>query len=238
MRKQIKNAIYSVFERVLSLFSGPKTAIDRQSWQKDAQSGEFEFHKNNTWRSTDAFTENSALLFKSFGFNENDFEHKVLLDVGAGSKLRTKYFKNSIIYALEPMADNCIAQIPWCDLKDAAQLYSTPAEDYIPELENAVDFVLSVNVLDHCYNFNEIVANLYQYLKPGGLAFLSFDEHFKTNKMHPLILTDEICTQLFQQVGFQLIKKNTGFGPEILPYTNGPTYGHGLKCLNYWLTKK
>jgi 2-polyprenyl-3-methyl-5-hydroxy-6-metoxy-1,4-benzoquinol methylase len=53
--------------------------------------------------------------------------------------------------------------------------------------------VISINVLDHCYAFDEIVRNVRAYLRPDGSAFLSFDSHEYVNVGHPLVLTEEKC---------------------------------------------
>ena len=135
------------------------------------------------------------------------------------------------------MADDVLREIPWTDLRDAHEVFSSPAEVLIPSLVGRVDFIFSINVLDHCYNFNAIIGNLYAYLKPGALAFLSFDEHYVTNKMHPLILTDDVCPPIFTDAGFVIEKATKGFEGEAAAIMKVPTYGHGQTCLNYWLKK-
>lgn len=57
------------------------------------------------------------------------------MDLGAGSKLRTKFFTDAKIIAIEPLAEKFMKEIEWCDLKDAYRVYSRPAEDFIGELE-------------------------------------------------------------------------------------------------------
>ncbi|MEM7102985.1 MAG: methyltransferase domain-containing protein [Bacteroidota bacterium] len=214
-----------------------KTSASKKKWKEVSQKGEFNFHKSSEWRNTSDFMDKTIKLFKSFGFNHEDYKGKTVLDLGAGSKLRSKFFHGARLIVIEPMADDCIREIPWCDLNDAEKVYSTPAEEYIEKLEEKVDFVVSINVLDHCYNFKDIVGNIHKYLKKGGLAFLSFDAHFVTNKMHPLILTDKICTKIFEEIGFEIQRKSKGFTTEIRQLNEKDTYGHGSYCLNYWLIK-
>lgn len=234
----LKRKLEPVMEWFYKYIRKPKTVASREEWQKNAQKGEFEFHKTNTWRQTESFMEQTRALFRYFGYGENDYQDKVVLDLGAGSKLRSKYFQGAKIVALEPMADDCLREIAWCDLKDAWKLFSLPAEDRIDELVETVDFAFSINVLDHCYNFDAIIANLFQYLKPGATAFLSFDAHYITNDMHPLILTEEICSKIFKDAGFSIDKVSKGFDGDFLKMMQVPHYGHGNYCLNYWLSKK
>ena len=185
-----------------------KIKIEKEKWDF-AQSGELEFHKNNEWRKNDElFTKSNYSLFKGkFGFNEDDYIGKNVLDLGCGSKLRAKFFKDSNIYALEPLAEKFMGEIEWCDLKDAHKVYSYPAEMLIEELVDEMDLVFSINVIDHCYDFEKIVTNLYKYTKKGGTCLLSFDLHDKIDPMHPIILTDKFSVNVFEKIGFKVTKK-------------------------------
>lgn len=232
-----KNLLEPVFQRIDGIVTLSRSKASKDKWEQTAQKGEFDFHKSDNWRNSPAFLESTISLFDSFGFNRDQFKGKTVVDLGAGSKLRCKYFNDARWVVIEPMADKCIAEIPWCDLTDAAVVYSKPAEEFIPELENSVDLLFSINVLDHCYDFQKIVDNAHKYLKKDGIAFLSFDSHFVTDEMHPLILTDKICTKIFENIGFKIQKKNTGFFGKFKENRKSDTYGHGSYCLNYWLTK-
>ena len=97
-----------------------------------AQAGELEFHQRNRWRTTPAFAEQSAKLFEHFGFAANDYVGRTVIDLGAGSKLRTKFFDQAEIIVIEPLADRYIATVEWSDLEDAAQVHSVPAEQLVP----------------------------------------------------------------------------------------------------------
>lgn len=232
-----QHAIEPVLGILNKIFDMGKTKASREEWINHAQKGEFEYHKANHWRSTDRFMADTIQLMDSFGFNQSDYSGKTVLDLGAGSKLRSKYFKEAELIAIEPMADDCVKEIGWCDLEDADKLYSLPAEEYIPYLENKIDFVMSINVLDHCFDFDQIISNIHKYMKDDGLAFLSFDEHFFTDDMHPLILTDDVCISIFNKLGFDVSKKSKGFTGDFKKEKKVNTYGHGTYCLNYWLTK-
>ena len=232
MFKKVSKLLYQIgfMKRVKS---------ERSIWQDQAQHFEFNFHKDNEFRQSSDFFHETEKLLSSFGFTPTDFEDKVILDLGAGSKLRSKFFLNTKIIALEPLATKFISEIDWCDLKDSWRVYSKPAEEFIPDLENSVDFIMSINVLDHCYDFQKIIDNSFHYLISGGLAFLSFDKHLETNEGHPLILTEGVCNKIFQVVGFQIERFTTGFPSEFSSYYPGRR-GYGGKkttSLNYWLRK-
>lgn len=208
-----------------------RTKYDKNRWQRSAQEEELSFHQNNTWRASSDFMDQTRNLFAHFGFSSDDYEGKTIIDLGAGSKLRTKYFTGAKIIAIEPLAKRFIKTIQWCDLSDAEKVFSSPAEERIDECVNIADLVISINVLDHCYDFERIIENIAAYLNTGALAFLSFDKHKEADDKHPLILTETICERVFAQKGLIVEKYSKGAG-ELLR-----TYGHGDYCLNYWLRK-
>ena len=100
--------------------------------------------------------------------------------------------------------------------------------------DGRADLLVSMNVLDHCFDFPEILDNVREYLKVDGLAFLSFDKHEEADEMHPLELTEEICERLFVDRGLRIERQSAGFGGVLGEHQ---TYGHGPYCLNYWLRR-
>ena len=84
--------IYRQIEPLIEIFyrttRQSKTAADPSQWKEQAQKGEFAFHKNDTWRQTEGFLQQTSVLFKSWGFEADEFEGQIVLDVGAGSMLR------------------------------------------------------------------------------------------------------------------------------------------------------
>lgn len=215
----------------------PKLRTAFKTWRNRDQEFELNFHKTNQFRQSAAFDEETRLLFTDFGFSPDQFAGKVIVDIGAGSKLRGTFFKDSRIAVVEPLASRFLQEISWCDLHKAEQIFSEPAEKFIDELEGKADFVFSINVLDHCYDFEQIVKNIYQYLSPSGLAFLSFDSHHKTSEGHPLVLTKPICEKVFVKAGFHILKSQVGFSPDYFQIRRRNGYNDRSDCINFWLTK-
>jgi 2-polyprenyl-3-methyl-5-hydroxy-6-metoxy-1,4-benzoquinol methylase len=209
----------------------PSTKHDKNKWRQAGQEAEFRFHQKNTWRPSSDFMDSTRRLFSHFAFASNAYEGKTIIDLGAGSKLRTKYFTGSKIVAIEPLAERFTKEIHWCDLSDAEKVYSSPAEERIDECIDTANLLISINVLDHCYDFERTIENIAAYLKDGALAFLSFDKHNEVDEMHPLRLTETICERVFSKKGLIVEKYSKGFEQ------NCGTYGHGDYCLNYWLRK-
>ncbi len=195
--------------------------IDGEKWSAEAQAGELAFHKRPNFRSdAQVFSEANARFFRSFGYKEDQFEGKTVVDLGAGSKLRGKYFNGCHLVVIEPLASKFIEEVAWCDLKDAQEIYSEPAEKLIDGLVGRADFVFSVNVLDHCYDFELIGENIYKDAKPGGKFCLSFDCHHKVDKLHPIIVNEKVATQIFFDAGFRIdqFKRTSSYHKSISDY--------------------
>jgi len=204
-------------------------------WKIFAQSGELDFHKENKWRQTDEFMEHTDKLMKRMGYNENSFQGKVLVDMGNGSKLRSKYFKDSLIIAIDPLNDEFIKNIEWSDVREAYKCFSVPAEEMVDEIVGTADFVMCINVLDHTYSPKRILENIYAYLKDDGEFFLSVDLNQKIpNSKHPHAFSDESVKELLDNAGFVLQKHSNGVADQ-----SECNYGSGDGgAANYVLRKK
>jgi SAM-dependent methyltransferase len=215
----------------------PKLKESRENWESVAQEFEFEYHENTRYSETDYYIEKSKLLFSSFGFDPDQFSDKVIMDIGSGSRLKGKYFNKARLIVIEPLAERFLENLEWSDLAEADALYSVPAEELIDELKDCADFIFSINALDHCYDFGMVMQNIYEYLKPGGLAFLSFDSHYHSTLGHPLVLTDKGCQAVFQERGFIVERHSKGFGEEFRKHRDINGYDLSSTCINYWLRK-
>ena len=192
--------------------------VDSTQWSDEAQKGELEFHKRPNFRTNEeTFNKANDSFFRGLGYKPTDFAGKIVADLGAGSKLRGKFFKD---IAIEPLADKFMEEVAWCDLKDAYKCFSLPAEQRIDEIAGTVDLLFSVNVLDHCYDFEVIIQNIFDYLQVGGTAMLSFDCHSRVDKLHPIILNEKVATGIFFDMGFRIDKflRTTSYHKAISDY--------------------
>ena len=200
--------------------------IDPEAWATVAQAGELSFHKRPNMRSSASWEDDIARDWMELGFEADAWAGKLIIDVGAGSRLRTLYFKGAKIAALEPLADKFAAEVEWQDIDKADEMYPTPVEKLVPELVGRGDLIVSINALDHGFDFETGIANIRQYAKPEATVFLSFDQHEKPDNMHPLVLNDGIVRDIFERNGFEVVK-----------CTPRRRY-HGAAgpgALNYWL---
>ena len=186
-----------------------------EAWQV-AQAGELEWHKENQWRADDdLFKRDTDALMRGFGFSEDDY--KTVIDVGAGPRLRSRFF-NAVITAIEPLAEQ-YKQFSWCDLDN---VYAVPIEEFIPDLQ--ADFVMCLNCLDHCKDFDKAIENMAKY---APKLFLSYDcGDNDPDPLHPLRLDEAISEATFAKHGLTVEKKS-----KTDPYRKG-------YALNYWLRRK
>ena len=201
--------------------------INKDMWNF-AQVGELDWHKNNNWRADDwNFILNTQTLFDALGYHSrNAYANKYVLDVGAGPRLRTKFWKDVILYAIEPLGKEYMDAFYWCDLLDSV-LYTKPIEEFIPELENKFDFIISINALDHCYNFSDALENIKRYVKKEGEILLSYDCHTGNDPLHPLGLNIDISIEYLKRCGLSIVGEGWKTNP----------YGLGEYSINYWLSK-
>ncbi|HLA04450.1 MAG TPA: methyltransferase domain-containing protein [Syntrophales bacterium] len=198
-----------------------KKTAKKLLWKIFSQSGELDFHKNNKWRQSADFMKQTDYLFRLFGYQPDSFKDKFVIDIGSGSKLRSKFFTGSKIIAIEPLADSFVKELSWSDLKDAHKFFSSPAEEFHNELSGTGDFVMCINVLDHVIDPEDIFSNCQRYLKNGGEFLLSVDFHKGLDLMHPVKLNEEYINKMAQKYKFTLSRKHDGLG------SYGKCYGKG-----------
>jgi hypothetical protein len=188
-----------------------RASIARDAWASAAQEGELDFHKRHNFRAEqEVWWTHVQRDWEALGLKPTGWDGKVIIDVGAGSKLRSLYFEGATLVVLEPLADRYMSEVAWHDLDKADEIYSAPAEQFVPELEGRGDLIVSINALDHGFDFAGGVRNIRRYMKPDATALLSFDMHDRPDDMHPLILTDEICQKIFLEAGFKIEKSEKG----------------------------
>jgi 2-polyprenyl-3-methyl-5-hydroxy-6-metoxy-1,4-benzoquinol methylase len=203
---------------------GRPVSISPDKWSAVAQPGELAFHKRPGLRSGPEWETKNTEFWGRRKFSPDGWDGKWIVDVGAGSRLRTLYFRGARVAAIEPLADKYIAEVEWQDLDRAEEVYSEPAEKDIPELHGRADLLVSVNVLDHGYDFEAAVTNIRNYLKPDGLAYLSFDQHDRPDDLHQLMVDDATAQEVFKRCGLDVERFETwgryhaGTGPRALHY--------------------
>jgi hypothetical protein len=217
-------ALMKVMVYKLRVLRGPRLSVSSHVWSK-AQDGELRYHLENAAQLATGFEQNNAVMLKGFGFGMADYVGKNVVDIGAGSRLRTRFFEGAHVFVIEPLAERYMNDVSGCDLCVADRVYAVPAEEVVPELINIADLVISINALDHCREFGQVIRNIALYAKSSALIFLSFDGHEIANEMHPLVLNKNVCERAFRTAGLLVVR-----------YQEKEEYGSGV-ALNWWLKK-
>ncbi|MGE0846874.1 MAG: methyltransferase domain-containing protein [Flavobacteriaceae bacterium] len=195
-----------------------------ERWRDLAQTGELRYHVEVAGAPGETERARDAALFAAFGFAPGDFAGKLIVDVGAGPYLRPRYFRDARIVVIEPLADAYRARIGWCDLDDAEAVHAVPAEQPVADLAGAAACVMSLNAIDHAFDPERIVANMADYLAPGGTLLLSVDMHGgDSDDLHPVALTPQLLGSMIEAQGLRIVR---GY----LYTPQGRSYGHGYAC--------
>lgn len=205
-----------------------------EQWRDVAQAGELQWWINKASGDRDAYTEG---LWCRLGFDRAGFDGLRVMDVGCGPTVQSRWFHGADIVALEPLADSYMQNVPWHNLGCAKAVYSVPAEQMVEEERGKIDVVLSINALDHAHDFYDVIKNISAYLKPHGLAFLSFDMHEAGDHLHPMALTVPYCEECYDSHGFAIHKRAVGIRGWLDTWSAPRgSYGGGL-AYHWWLQK-
>lgn len=176
--------------------------------------------------------ESSEWTMRRFGFEKDSFKDKVLVDIGCGPVGRLTWLEGEFI-AIEPLAKQ-FRLLPFARLEKYGKIYEEPAEERIEELIGAVDQIVAINSLDHAFNLNLILENMFLYLKPGGEALISVDVNIEDDQpdpYHPLRLRHPAMRELLKRHGFEILREEHG---KCTPKEDG--WGAGV-AYHWWLRK-
>lgn len=198
--------------------------IRRLVWRIVAQTGELRFHQQNRWRQSPAFMTQTATLFSWWGYDSRKFDGRLIVDIGAGSRLRSRYFEGARIVAVEPLADRFASTIEWSDLREAFEVHSVAAEEFLAHLEGAASFVMCVNVLDHVFDPQAVIHNASRYLLPGGELLVAVDLHEagEAGHMHPVHIDAKGLRGMLLDSGLSIDREFDGLEP-----AGSPAFGSG-----------
>eukprot|EP00746_Dinoflagellata_sp_MGD_P073122 gnl/MRDRNA2_/MRDRNA2_29683_c0_seq1.p1 gnl/MRDRNA2_/MRDRNA2_29683_c0~~gnl/MRDRNA2_/MRDRNA2_29683_c0_seq1.p1 ORF type:complete len:441 (-),score=64.86 gnl/MRDRNA2_/MRDRNA2_29683_c0_seq1:245-1543(-) len=236
---RVRAALSQLEAQKLKYAQSHKTVPASQESFGGSQSFEYSWHvrQGGTLRGNDAlFLGQTDQLFRNWGIHPEDYsDNKVIVDMGAGSRLRTRGFFTQgtpRIVAIEPLAQQWVdykllnpGKLTWCDLEQAHRVFATPAEIPACEFAHKADLVVSVNVLDHVASPQMFLDAVSMYLKCDGIAIISTDYH-PPAQGHPHQLSQKALKMHSEKSGLEAIRS------EML---EKKSYGHGDAWTHFWV---
>lgn len=102
------------------------------------------------------------------------------------------------------------------------------------------DTILCYNVLEHVYDFEQLAESIFNLLKPSGKAYVTVPflhkVHGDPSDFHRF--TKYALAKHFEKLGFQVILRETGFGPfHLISHAVVSTFGEWLLYPSLLLAK-
>jgi SAM-dependent methyltransferase len=147
-------------------------------------------------------------------FSLVDYELKgVVVDIGGGedpSYLR--FFRKAENFSL-------------CNIDFKSEKYSqiNLEKDNLPFATESVDQILMFNILEHIYNYNFLVDEVFRIIKSGGevIGYVPFLINYHPDPHDFWRYTNETLEKIFTEAGFKEVKITAiGFGPWLINYNN------------------
>jgi len=177
-------------------------------------------------------------MMTRLGFSRDQFAESTVIDVGPGPTGRLSWLQFGRLIGIDPLYEEYL-KLPDARFEPYTEVHNAPAEQRLHFLESVADAVLSLNCLDHGYDFCASVINIRSYLKPGGLFCLSMgvDIPFPANDGHPLLLTHQFVTRFLDAAGFAIQRIDSGRCYPLPDGTWHETYSGG-PAWHWWTTKR
>ncbi|QDV52173.1 class I SAM-dependent methyltransferase [Gimesia fumaroli] len=176
-------------------------------WENEHQEFELNFHigKGGDWRYGDRWMEAKSCLQEYHSLDYSVFKDKKIIDIGSGPRSMCEWFNEAKITCVEPLASQYL-NLPksQLDFDGIEKVFSNPAEEFLPELQNTADFVWSHNCLDHCYSWKKVIDNIYEYLKEGGSFYISTDTEKSSHIGHPGIVSASTFIKYCKDTGLDI----------------------------------
>ena len=190
----------------------PVTKYDR--WKEIHQPYELSYHRhgNFRWRDNEWQDQWNKVLSDFMELNSDSFQlADVLVDVGCGSRPCFDWFSHGEKHYIDPLLDSFVTipkMAPYWSGKH--NLHAKPAEELVPSLVDRCVYTHCWNVLDHTYDWRQVIKNMILYTKSGGLCLIGTDLGTKESKGHPGIDDPSAFFRLVND-NFHVVKKTSGF---------------------------
>lgn len=132
-------------------------------------------------------------LMLSIAQEEDDsfWKNKVVADFGCGPRGSLCWTKSPLMKIGIDVLANRYLQEFGDTLVQHNMTYVTSSESYIPVQNESVDYLFTINSLDHVNNLDDICEELLRILKPSGMLLASFNLNQPSTECEPQTLTEE-----------------------------------------------
>lgn len=171
----------------------------KMRFEKEGESFENQFYKR--------------LMLAIANEESDDFwKDKIVVDFGCGPR-GSLYWTNTPrvsigVDVLMPQYLECFGR----DMIRHNMFYITSDERYVPIPDKSVDYLLTINSLDHVRNLKEICDELVRILKQGGTLIASFNLFEEATECEPQSFTEEILKDnlltYFDIISYRIGKKD------------------------------
>jgi hypothetical protein len=161
----------------------------KTEWETVHQPFELNYHQHPNMRwNAKIWDEQWQKVFSEFmELTPSHFTNEdTLLDLGCGSRPALDWFNGGTSHHLDPLLNDFLKiekMKPYWQEKTF--VYSQPAEVMINHLVGKCDYTHCWNVLDHSYDWRQIMENIVSYTKNGGLVLMGTDLHSTPHEGHP-----------------------------------------------------
>lgn len=117
------------------------------------------------------------------------FKDKVVADFGCGPQGTLVWTdKPKVKIGIDVLATRYFEEFPE-ELQSHGMIYVQSSENVIPIATNYVDYIITINSLDHVYNLDLMANELKRILKPGGILLAAFNLNEPETECEPQKLT-------------------------------------------------
>jgi len=171
---------------------------DKKVWKEESQPFEINWWRENWSLNKIRNQEFIDKMKNEFGFTEDSFAGKTILDIGAGPRSWPSLLLNKAkIIIVEPLAYEFVTfNDGYYKLPNITKVYSLPGEECVEELINNIDIVWCFNTLNHCYEWKKVIDNIEKYLKSNGKLYMKVRVAESPHNGHVGVKHDEFLEYL------------------------------------------
>lgn len=189
MKNQLINRVGVCEEKIKGFISEEKHKKELDFWKN--------VYKNNPEGFCKAPISYYKKLMLKIAEEENDefWRGKVVADFGCGPRGSLAWTDTpQVKIGIDVLSEKYLQEFG-DEMVSHNMIYVTSTEERIPIPDNFVDYLITMNSLDHVTNLENIVSELLRILKPAGTLLASFNLNEPFRECEPQTLTEAILNE-------------------------------------------